>query len=126
MDIRAYQTRKLPYHFVLFYNLSQADLIKFSLDLEINTGDNALLTYCYIDRMAGLSYEVICKASIDGNGNVVYREPSKTAMMRIREGGIISDAYVYPEGGELSRFQDRADRIKENYGFHIDMIKAVE
>lgn len=126
MDIRAFNTKDLVYHFVLFCNLSRKDLMPYSMGAPIEPGENALLTYCYIDRMAGLSYEVICKACVLPDGRISLGKRSTTTGMKIREGGLISDARVFAEGRNLEMYQSVADRIKENYGYHIDMIRNLE
>ena len=64
MDIRAYNTKDLPYKFVLFCNIEPKDLLIYSAGAPIKPGENSLLTYCYIDQTAGLSFEVVCKASL--------------------------------------------------------------
>lgn len=125
MDVRQYPTKDLPYHFVLFYNLSREELLKYSLDVPAMPGDNAILTYCYIDRMAGMSFKMVCLARYD-RGEIICREQSKTIMMTIREGALVSDAVVFPEGGMFAKYQELADRVKENYGYHIDVIEAIE
>ena len=126
MDIRAYNTKDLPYRFVLFCNISAKDLFVYSAGAPVKDGENSLLTYCYIDKQAGLSFEVVCKASILPDGNIRFSEMSKTTSMKIREGGLISDALVFPEGYEMEKYQDVADRIKEHYGYHIDMVHTLE
>lgn len=126
MDIRAYNTKDLPYRFVLFCNISERDLMVYSAGAPIQRGENSLLTYCYIDKMAGLSFEVVCKASLLPDGSIRFGEVSKTTSMRIREGGLISDALVFPEGYEMEKYQEVADRVKKYYGYHIDMVHTLE
>lgn len=126
MDIRAYNTKDLPYRFVLFCNISQKDLFVYSAGAPIAPGENSLLTYCYIDRQAGLSFEVVCKACLLPDGSIKFGEMSKTTSMKIREGGLISDALIFPEGYEMEKYQEVADRIKAGYGYHIDMVKKLE
>ena len=126
MEIREYPTKDLVYHFVLFYDLPENEMLKYRIIGPHMPDDNAILTYCYIDREAGLSYEVICTARRDNLGNVTYREPGNNISLKIREGGLISQALVFAEGGELAGYQDRADIIKENYGYNIKAVKAIE
>ena len=59
MDISGYNPKKLPYHFVLFYNLSSKDMAMYQNILKGKPRDNALLTYCYLDSMCGLSLRAI-------------------------------------------------------------------
>ena len=46
--------------------------------------------------------------------------------MIIREGGILGEALLVPDGEDLADLHEIANQMKENYGYHIDMIKAVE
>ena len=123
MDIRAYNTKSLPYHFVLFYNLEQQKMEMYKGSLDGRENDNALLTYCYIDEQCGLSYRAICCAEITEEGHLMFSmsDNISTAMI-IREGGIISDARVFDED-DLPPFKEEAEKIKEIYGYHIDKIR---
>lgn len=63
MDIRNYNVKKLPYHFVLFYGIDEKQLAVIKLAFHGAETDNAVLTYCYLDTQCGLSYKVICCAA---------------------------------------------------------------
>lgn len=126
MDIREYNTKDLPYNFVLFYDLPEAELRKYSMDdLPYVEGENSILTYCYIDRQAGLSYRFICKCKFN-NGCIEYGKRSETAVMIIREGGLVGQALLLPDGEDLGDLHEIANEIKEGYGYHIDLIKTLE
>ncbi len=123
MDIRAYNTKSLPYHFVLFYNLDEQKMEMYKSSLDGRANDNALLTYCYIDEQCGLSYRAICCAEITEEGHLMFSMSDNVSTMFIfREGGIISDARVFDED-DLPPFKEIADEIKENYGYHKDKIE---
>lgn len=124
-DIRLYKVKELPYHFVLFHHLPAPNMLMYKKTLDGRDDDNALLTYCYLDSQAGLSYKAICTAELFNDGSVDFNEPEDidTAMI-IREGGLLCAAEIINEGTEgLERFQDDADFIKEHYGYMKDKVE---
>ncbi len=127
MDIREYNAKSLPYHFVLFYNMPENTMAMYRGLFNGKSGDNALLTYCYLDSMCGLSYKVICCARVYDDETIEFDIPEfVTNGMTIREGGLECDAILLDEGGIMSRFQTEADSIKENYGYFADSLKEDE
>ena len=127
-DIREYSTKKLPYHFALFHHLTMNQLLMVTNALGEQMAGNAVLTYCYIDQMAGMSYKVICGADLHSDGTVNFRVPEKvTAALTLREGSIECPAIVIDEDDELvARFRSEAESIKENYGYLADRIEEHE
>ncbi len=120
MDIREYNSKSLPYHFVLFYNLPLDKFIFYKRVYEGRSGDNAILTYCYIDSQCGMSFKGICWASVSKEGNIIYHHDRKmTTGLTIREGGLECDAAVFEEK-DMRLFQKHADEIKEIYGHLAD------
>ena len=120
MDIRAYNSKKLPYHFVLFYNLPKDKEIAFKNMYQGTEADNAILTYCYLDSMCGLSYKAICWAYISDKGKIEYHNAREmTVGLTIREGGLECDAIVFDEE-DMPLFQEEAAQIKDNYGYMKD------
>ena len=127
MDIREYKVKSLPYHFVLFYNLPESEMITYRVALNGHQEVNSFLTYCYLDTQCGLSYKAICCAKLDGNNYIAFDVPEEiTTAMIIREGGIASDAALFEKGGIMERFQHEADEIKEYYGYHKHMVSLDE
>lgn len=117
MDIREYNSKNLPYHFVLFYNLPLEKFIMFKKMYEGRTGDNAILTYCYMDSQCGMSFKGICWASVSKDGSIVYHHDRKmTTALTVREGGLECDAAVFEEK-DMLLFKQQADEIKQCYGF---------
>ncbi len=120
MDIREYEVKKLPYRFVLFYNLPANEQVVLRKMYHGTEEDNALLTYCYLDSSCGLSYKAICWAYVSEEGEVEFHNARKmTAGFTMREGSLECDALVYNED-DLPLFRDEADRIKECYGYMKD------
>ncbi len=123
MDIRLYNIKSLPYHFVLFYNVPTNQMIMQKMALNGRADDNAVLTYCYLDGMCGLSYKAICCARISDNGRIQYTVPDRpNAGMTLREGAINSDAIIFDEEPEMAQFQKEADFIKECYGYDKESV----
>ncbi len=120
MDIREYNIKKLPYHFVLFYNLPADKLLTFRSLYQGQENDNALLTYCYLDQQCGLSYRAICWATVFEDNSIKYHHDREmTTMLILREGGLNSDALVFEESDMLF-YKHHADHIKEAYGYMPD------
>ena len=122
MDIRGYNLKRLPYRFVLFYNLPADKLIEYRAIYQGTETDNALLTYCYLDRTCGLSYKAICWGYVADEGEIEYHHARKmTVGLTIREGGLECDAAVFDED-EMMFFKEEADKIKDIYGYLEDRI----
>ena len=90
--------------------------------------DNALLTYCYLDSMAGLSYRVLCCAKLSEDGRVEFNMPGMMlSAMTMREGTLECPAEIINEGADgMERFQKEVDSIKENYGHLVDRVEIHE
>ena len=127
-DIREYSTKELPYRFVLFHHLTmnQLSIVKNTFGNQM-TG-NALLTYCYIDKMAGMSYKAICGAKLYDNGDVDFYVPEHvTAALTLREGSIECPAILIDEDDDLvKQFRSDAEMVKEIYGYLEDRVENHE
>ena len=125
MDVRAYRVKQLPYHFILFHHIPMAKFFMYKKTFGGRDEDNALLTYCYLDTQAGLSYRVMCCAKLYDDGRVDYNVPETiTTAMIMREGTLECPAEIINEGAEgMERFQKEADSIKDNYGYLRDRVE---
>ncbi|WP_026528263.1 hypothetical protein [Butyrivibrio sp. VCD2006] len=116
-NIEKYDTKILPYHFVLFYDIPLQKLAIFKLMYHGEADDNALLTYCYMDGQYGLSYKVICWATIHDDGKVTYHKERDIKIgATFRHGSINCQANTYDEA-MFPSFRKFAEEIKENYGY---------
>ena len=123
MDIRGYKTKQLPYHYILFYNIPD-DKKSYYRGMSPNReGDNAILTYCYLDNFAGLTFEFLCWARLHEDGSVIYREASKEIRLKIREGTLECDAYIFPEDTIFEEYDERIKSIKDTYGYNVDAVR---
>ena len=78
-------------------------------------GANAVICYGYVDKQAGLTFEVLCLASyIDGDYTIVNE--NKTVSMKVRS-ETYKDTEVFPikNAAVLKRFEQRIQIIEEGY-----------
>lgn len=81
-------------------------------------GANAVICYGYVDKQAGLTFEVLCLASyIDGDYTIVNE--NKTVSMKVRS-ETYKDTEVIPikNAAILKRFEQRIQIIEEGYYSH--------
>ena len=123
-DIRAYRVKQLPYHFVLFHDIPTARFLMVKKALNAREDDNALLTYCYLDSMAGLSHKAICSARLSKDGTVDYNcSGNITSSLTLREGGLECPAELIDEDAEgMEVFHGKAQSIKKCYGYRKDAV----
>ncbi|WP_026491432.1 hypothetical protein [Butyrivibrio sp. XPD2002] len=121
MDIREYKVKELPYKYVLFYNIPVEQMESFRIMLSGDKDDNAILTYCYIDPEAGVSYKGLCSCKITGD-KVRYNLSEQLIGLTLREGGIECDAIVMENVAEGYGFQEEAESIKEEYGYFEEKV----
>ena len=78
-------------------------------------GANAVICYGYVDKFAGLTFEVLCLASyIDGDYTIVNE--NKSVGMKVRS-ETYKDIDVFPikNAAIAKRFEDRIQLIEDNY-----------
>ena len=78
-------------------------------------GANAVICYGYVDKQAGLTFEVLCLASyIDGDYTIVNE--NKTVSMKVRS-ETYKDTEVIPikNAAIMKRFEQRIRMIEEGY-----------
>ena len=123
--VGGYNMKELAYRFVLFHHAPDNGIGIYMQGLSGREEDNALLTYCYMDRMAGLSYRAICCARLDENGRMDGRIPEKvTASFIMRYGSMEWPAEIIPENTKgMEIFRSNVDRIKKAYGDHSSMFE---
>ena len=128
LDVQAYRVKQLPYHFVLFHHIPISKFLMYKQTFSGREEDNALLTYCYLDAQAGLSYRVLCCARLSDDGTVNYNVLEKiTTAMIMREGSLECPAEIIDEEAiGMDQFREEASRIKDNYGYLEDCVKIHE
>ena len=86
-------------------------------------GANAVICYGYVDKQAGLTFEVLCLASyIDGDYTIVNE--NKSVSMKVRS-ETYKDTEVFPikNAAILKRFEQRIQIIEEGY-YSQDSVEA--
>ena len=123
MKINEFSFRQLAYNYVLFYNISPDRFAPYALSFGAKDGDNAVLTYGYIDNDAGLSFELLCCAKRHPDGRVELREGKEDTSFKIRYDGIQSDVEVMLYSVLLDNYQKKVDMIMSSYGAGTDLEK---
>lgn len=88
MKISEMNFRELAYNYVLFSDVKPEKFGVYSQTFSSEPGDNAVLTYGYIDNQAGLSFEVLCCARKNSDGSIELRDSKDDTSFKIRYGGI--------------------------------------
>lgn len=105
------------YNFVLFMELPKEQDQLYRGLAENEQEDNGILTYCYIDRTAGLSYEFICWASVRRDTPIIFRERNRGLSFKIREGSLNCPVFVIPEDIVDRELVEHAEQIRSHYGY---------
>lgn len=88
------------------------------LSADEDCGANAVICYGYVDKHAGLTFEVLCLASyVDGDYTIVNE--NKTVSMKVRS-ETYKDTEVIPikNAAIMKRFEQRIRIIEEGYYAH--------
>lgn len=88
------------------------------LSVGEDCGANAVICYGYVDKQAGLTFEVLCLASYV-NGDYTIVNENKTVSMKVRA-ETYKDIEVFPikNAAILRRFEKRIQIIEEGYYSH--------
>ena len=78
-------------------------------------GDNAVLAYGYIDHTAGITFEVLCAASMVGTKVTAYREPRTDTSFKLRYDAVKGLLLSVEDSSLIEKFADTISRINENY-----------
>ena len=81
-------------------------------------GANAVICYGYVDKQAGLTFEVLCLASyVDGDYTIVSE--NKEVSMKVRsETYKDTEIFTIKNAAIMKRFEQRINIIEENYYSH--------
>ena len=83
---------------------------------HIRQDDNAMVVYGYIDRDAGVSFELLCAACVFDDGEISLEPGNKTASFKFRYGSFQGDMVPFPDPDQLVPFRERAQMIRNGYG----------
>ena len=123
MKIEDKNFRELAYNYVLFYNIEPRRFAAYANAYPSEPGDNAVLTYGYIDNQAGLTFEMLCCARRHLDGRVELRAGNPTTSFKIRYDDITSDVETLPYNIRFDEYQKFVDIVSEGYGKGTDIEK---
>ena len=114
MTINDYSFRDLYHKYILIKNIDRK-LNMYNMEFVCHEGDNAILTYGYIDHEAGLTFEVLCFANKNEAGGIELRPGNESVSFKIRSGSIDGDIEIIPYDIRLMEFRDKVDMINDAY-----------
>lgn len=126
MNIKQYLPKEILYRFILFYDIPDEQLNYCIAAYCGDKDDNAVLAYCYLDSMCGISYRVICCAKLSDDGDIAFNRCELgqiKMMMTYREGVLDGEAHIFQDG-ELSEFSEHEERIKQGYGYYEELVSV--
>jgi len=117
--------RDLDEHFLIVKGLDARTLATIkTAKFPIRPDDNAMLVYGYIDHEAGLSFELLCAAFVDEDGDVILEPANRTVACKFRYDSITGDASLFNDSNRLKLYKDRVSDFKKYYGVN-EAIEAV-
>ena len=113
--IDQFNFRQLHHQYLLLVNdddnLSVLKLTSFPHE----ENDNALLLYGYIDRTAGLSFELLAFANVKWDGSIQYRGSSTDTVMKFRYDSIKGTLISVPYSDVMKLYQWKVDSCNANF-----------
>ena len=110
---------------ILVKGIDQRTLMIIKLaGFHVRPDDNAMLVFCYIDREAGISYELLCAAHIFDDGEVAFEPGNDSTSYKFRYGtfqGEIADIKGYKPFGQ---FAGKVQMIVDHYSAPEDILEV--
>ena len=110
---------------ILVKGIDQRTLMIIKLaGFHVRPDDNAMLVFCYIDREAGISYELLCAAHIFDDGEVAFEPGNDDTSYKFRYGtfqGEIADIKGYKPFGQ---FAGKVQMIVDHYSAPEDILEV--
>ena len=110
---------------ILVKGIDQRTLMIIKLaGFHVRPDDNAMLVFCYIDREAGISYELLCAAYIFDDGEVAFEPGNDDTSYKFRYGtfqGEIADIKGYKPFGQ---FAGKVQMIVDHYSAPEDILEV--
>ena len=82
---------------------------------RIRPDDNAMLVFSYIDRHAGISFELLCAAYVYDDGEVVFEPSNENVLFKFRYGSFEGEIIPFTNKSQLVPFMDKAQMIVKGY-----------
>ena len=92
-------------------------------EFEHKNDDNAVLCCGYIDHTAGITFEVLCIARVEADGNIEYRTANPTVTFKMRYDSVEGEIILLNED-RVQTYQDKIDMIQKGYQVSEEIMKA--
>lgn len=96
----------------------------YNTEFQCLEGDNALLTYGYVDHEAGLSFEVLCFAKYGPDKHIELRPGNDKTTFKIRYSEMIGDVEILPYDISMHEFYKKVKIVSEGY-YYSDQLQAI-
>lgn len=113
--------RKLAGNYVLLTNIPMERFQLYNSEFQCLEGDNALLTYGYIDHQASLSFEILCFAKYIPEKRIELRPGNSKISFKIRYDGMVGDVVVLPYDISMAEFHNKVKMVSEGYRYSDDV-----
>ena len=114
--------RELYHQFLLVEDIDEKTrtLIRKS-EFKMLPDDNAMLVFGYIDREAGMSFELLAAAHVYEDGKVSLEPRSETTSCKFRWGSLVGKVSQFTDKSRLIPYMEWANGIVEWYGCSNDV-----
>ena len=122
--IEDYGFRQLAGNYVLLTNMPMERFRLYNSEFQCIEGDNALLTYGYIDHEAGLTFEVLCFAKVHPNKKLEFRPGNEKTTFKIRYDGMVGDIAILPYDISMAEYLGKVKMVSEGYN-HSEAVSEI-
>lgn len=122
--IEDYSFRQLAGNYVLLTNMPMERFRLYNSEFQCLEGDNALLTYGYIDHEAGLTFEVLCFAKVHPNKKLEFRPGNEKTTFKIRYDGMVGDVDILPYDISMTEYSEKVKMVSEGYN-HSEAVSEI-
>lgn len=114
-NIKKFNFRMLHHNYVLIVNPEESLINTVGREFEMIPGDNAILTYGYIDTEAGISFEVLCIGRYTEDQPIQLREGAPKTSFKIRYDSVSGEVMNLEFNEYFLSFYKKVKRIDEGY-----------
>lgn len=115
-NIQNMSFRDIDHKFLIVKNIDlRTRVIIEKSDFKIRKDDNAMLVYGYIDKDAGLSFELLCAAYVYDDGSIALEPPNNTTSFKFRYDSYNWDVEQLNDRKLLAPYEERAKDIDKWY-----------
>lgn len=123
--------RDVEHQVIILFDDSNAFMGAALSEFPFEPGDNALILYGYIDHEAGISFEVLCFAYVDGMGSINLRPGNSTSSFKLRYDSVNGQLIRYANASEdinMVAFLQKIKLINNSYGVNpiVEKLRTIE